>query len=225
VYTQPGTLVSRNWCDHQSGGSGGGGVLYPDEGSGFMNWTANVVTHVGKAVWVHIWTGSIHEQRFDGNYVDTKNALNKGVNCTVTNTTVFSSSSDAMPPAAVAIVAAAGANSTVAPQWPPTPSPPPPPPPAPGPPPSPPSPVPGPHPPAPPVPLTCPNASALNVSLARYVVSPGLIGIEPDVVRCRCLFVTSHLQSKRSACTRCVTHTRTRARTHAHTHTCLWATI
>jgi hypothetical protein len=115
-----------------------------------------------------------------------------------------------MPPAAAAIVAAAGANSTAAPQWPPTPSPLPPPPPAPGPPPGPPSPVPGPHPPAPPVPLTCPNASILNASLAKYTVSPGLIGIEPDVVRCRRLLVTHsdpRTHARAHVCTIRLSHT------------------
>ena len=138
------------------------------QGSGNMSWKENVVTNVGSAEWLHIWTSSIHDVAIADNYVDTKKLTNKGVNCTVVNTTVFKSGSS--PKRAFEIIAMAGANATrpFSPGWTPAPAPMP-------------NPPPAPSPPAPPV-AQCPNAKAAAKSLAAYKASPGLIGFGEDVV-------------------------------------------
>ena len=182
VYTQsnqPGTIVRRNWCDHQAESSGGGGVLYPDEGSGFMEWSENVVTYTQSYInAIDIWTGDIHDIAFVNNFADTKRALNKGSNCSVVNTTVFPRGEPTS--AAAALIAGAGVNTTIAPKWQPAPAPLPNPPRAPA---NPPAPHPPPSPtPSPTAPADCPNATAAAAAVAKFNVSPGLIGHGGDVV-------------------------------------------
>lgn len=86
IYLQgdmPGTLLSKNWCSQMT--AGGGGALYPDEGSQNMMWLDNVVSNLGgDGEWLHIWTGSIHNQYLSGNFHDGK-ANNKGINTTIIN--------------------------------------------------------------------------------------------------------------------------------------------
>jgi beta-glucuronidase len=75
---QPGTLIAENWCS-KLGPNSGGGVLYPDEGSGEMTWRSNVVTETPpKANWANIWVPSVHQQLFTGNYHDTSHLCNHG---------------------------------------------------------------------------------------------------------------------------------------------------
>lgn len=88
---QPGTVIEANWCS-KLGPNSGGGVLYPDEGSGEMVWRRNVVTSTPpKTNWANIWVPSVHEQLFVGNWHDTAKLCNHGTNITIVNDTVINS--------------------------------------------------------------------------------------------------------------------------------------
>jgi hypothetical protein len=80
--------------------------MYSDEGSGYMDISSNVVTHVG-ANWMNIWCGSIHDISVHDNYADKTNANNHGTNCTITNN-IVSEKTGMLSPAAAAIAAKAG---------------------------------------------------------------------------------------------------------------------
>ena len=46
---QPGNLITENHCYNQ--GTPSSGALYPDEGSAYMTWQDNVVSHIGASKW------------------------------------------------------------------------------------------------------------------------------------------------------------------------------
>ena len=46
---QPGNLIKENHCYNQ--GTPSSGALYPDEGSAYMTWQDNVVSHIGASKW------------------------------------------------------------------------------------------------------------------------------------------------------------------------------
>lgn len=107
IYTlspQPGNLIAENWCHSQ--GTPSSGALYPDEGSAYMTWRDNVVSNIGTSKWAHIWTGSIHDLVFAGNYHDTAKIENNGKNITMDNNTLMKPG--VFPPKAKALMAAAG---------------------------------------------------------------------------------------------------------------------
>jgi hypothetical protein len=110
VYTlssQPGTQVHHNHIDHAIRNFG---CLYPDEGSANINWHHNVCQGVPQ--WLHIWTGSIHDNVVQNNYSDTTNMENKGTNNTVNNNNVITGGN--WPAEAQSIMAGAGIEAAYA---------------------------------------------------------------------------------------------------------------
>ena len=76
IYTlgpSPETVIHDN---HAARGGRGYGCLYPDEGSAYQRWTHNVCEAVRE--WLHVWTGSIHDNRIDENWADTAASVNEG---------------------------------------------------------------------------------------------------------------------------------------------------
>ena len=109
IYTlspQPGNLIAENWCHSQ--GTPSSGALYPDEGSAYMTWRDNVVSNIGTSKWAHIWTGSIHDLVFAGNYHDTAKIENNGKNITMDNNTLMKPGVFPLKAKAKALMAAAG---------------------------------------------------------------------------------------------------------------------
>lgn len=64
------------------------------------------VTNMGTAVWAHIWTASIHDLVFEGNFHDTAALLNKGTNITMRDNELITDA--AIPAKAKALMQAAG---------------------------------------------------------------------------------------------------------------------
>ncbi|KAK3244514.1 hypothetical protein CYMTET_45874 [Cymbomonas tetramitiformis] len=105
---QPGTLIADNWCSTLMP-NGGGGVLYPDEGSGEMLWRSNVLTDIPHSVDAyHIWTASVHNQAFIDNFRASTKVNNHGTNITFVNDTLIDGSHP--PLAAWSIMNASGAG-------------------------------------------------------------------------------------------------------------------
>ena len=63
----------------------------------------------GASEWAHIWTQSIHNIVFEGNYHDTAVIDNNGVNITMRDNVLVN---DSFPPEAQAIMAAAGPHNS-----------------------------------------------------------------------------------------------------------------
>jgi hypothetical protein len=101
---QNGSLISDNFISHQ--GTVSCGALYPDEGSSYSLWQRNVVTDIGNASWLHLWTASIHDVHIIDNFADTPYFLNLGTNCPMIGNTIFKPGQP--PPKAQAIMLAAG---------------------------------------------------------------------------------------------------------------------
>jgi hypothetical protein len=80
--------------------------MYSDEGSGFMDISSNVITHVG-VNWMNIWCKWIHDIAVHDNFSDKTNASLHGTDCTVTNN-VMTEKEGNLSPGAAAIVAKAG---------------------------------------------------------------------------------------------------------------------
>jgi hypothetical protein len=80
--------------------------MYSDEGSGYMDISSNVVTHVG-ANWMNIWCGWIHDISVHDNYADKTNANNHGTNCTITNN-FMTEKPESLSPVALSIATNAG---------------------------------------------------------------------------------------------------------------------
>ncbi|MEI6323617.1 MAG: right-handed parallel beta-helix repeat-containing protein [bacterium] len=80
--------------------------MYSDEGSGYMEISSNVVTHVG-ANWMNIWCGWIHDISVHDNFADKSNANNHGTNCLITNN-VMTEKADHLSEAAQSIANHAG---------------------------------------------------------------------------------------------------------------------
>jgi len=110
VYTlssQPGTQIHHNHIDQAIRNFG---CLYPDEGSANINWHQNVCQGVPQ--WLHIWTGSIHDNMVQNNYSDTANMENKGTNNTVNSNNVITGGN--WPAEAQSIMAGAGIEAAYA---------------------------------------------------------------------------------------------------------------
>ena len=110
---QNGSVIERNHLFDQHTPSSG--ALYPDEGSAYSTWRHNVVTNLRGSKWLHLWTGSIHNVSLIENFADTGRYLNHGTNCPMTNNTVFPPGKP--PPAAKAIMAAAGVRGHARRRW------------------------------------------------------------------------------------------------------------
>jgi len=112
VYTlspQPGSEIHDN---HITGNHGYWGCLYPDEGSAQMRWYRNVCADINDAggvsgQWLHLWISSIRDIEVTDNVTTTDEQENDGTDITLRNNEVVRSSS-ALPPAARAIIDAAG---------------------------------------------------------------------------------------------------------------------
>ena len=98
---QPNSSVHHN---HIVQGVNDYGCLYPDEGSAFIDWHHNVCSQVRQ--WLHIWTGSIHDNGVHDNYTDTNSSQNNGSNNNVTNNTTVANGN--WPQPATDIINAAG---------------------------------------------------------------------------------------------------------------------
>jgi hypothetical protein len=85
-----------------------GGVLYPDESSGFEDWYNNVVQNCSASDWFLAWIGTCHDDTATFNYTDTAAYDNSGTNVTVSNTYT---SGFPWPVAATAIMQNAGLES------------------------------------------------------------------------------------------------------------------
>ena len=101
---QNGSLVHGNWVYDQ--GTSSAGALYPDEGSAYSTWSANVLTELHGSKWLHLWTSSIHDVLVRDNFADTDVYLNQGTDCPMLNNSVFPPGRP--PPAAQAIMDQAG---------------------------------------------------------------------------------------------------------------------
>lgn len=88
-----------------------GGVLYPDESSGYEDWYNNVVQNCSTALWFMAWTGTIHDDTATFNYTDTATYGNNGTNVTVANNYT---SGFPWPVAATAIMQNSGLESAYA---------------------------------------------------------------------------------------------------------------
>jgi len=107
VYTlseAPNTLINDNYI---SGGGRGYGCLYPDEGSAYQHWTRNVCENVRE--WLHLWTTSIHDNKINGNFVDTADMEDEGRDNDISNNIIVSAGN--WPSAALRIKAQAGPQS------------------------------------------------------------------------------------------------------------------
>ncbi len=104
IYTmgnQPGTVVSGNFIKDAKNLEG---LLYPDEGSRYIEFSGNVLE--GGLKYLHIWTNSISDITVKDNYSDTHRLTNAGTNITITGTTIYVPTH--RPQAAQAIVDNAG---------------------------------------------------------------------------------------------------------------------
>jgi hypothetical protein len=106
---QNGSVVSDNFISQQ--GTASCGALYPDEGSSGSLWQRNVVTQIGNASWLHLWTASIRHVRIIGNFADTSRFLNQGTECPMLNNFIFEPGHP--PPEAEDIMRAAGVRTPV----------------------------------------------------------------------------------------------------------------
>ncbi|PYC76654.1 hypothetical protein C7C46_22005 [Streptomyces tateyamensis] len=79
--------------------------LYQDEGSSYWN-TYDNVARIGGGGWIGMWTPTIHDINIHDNYSDTSAYNNRGTNITFNQATIVSGG--AWPPAAQAVIAAAG---------------------------------------------------------------------------------------------------------------------
>ena len=119
IYTlgsQPGSEISFNWI-HGHHDCVKTNALYHDDGSAHFSDHHNVVQlDVGPtpcpsggrgATWADMWTPYIHDCHLYHNFADTNKSGNAGTNCTITDTTIFSSKEN-IPAEAQTIMAAAG---------------------------------------------------------------------------------------------------------------------
>lgn len=68
------------------------GALYPDQGSCYYEFLGNVCEEVetnSAGKWLHLWSASHHDIRIDGNFSNSNKFLNKGINCPLTNHTLY----------------------------------------------------------------------------------------------------------------------------------------
>jgi hypothetical protein len=104
IYTlggQPGTEVSYNYIHHQGNEYG---LLYPDEGSSYMNWHHNVVA--GGPRWLHMWTTTIQYDTVEYNYHDNNVATMNASNSVVRNNILVTNNN--WPQEAIDIMSNAG---------------------------------------------------------------------------------------------------------------------
>lgn len=106
---QPESIMAYNYVSHQAKLFGS---LYTDEGSAYWHIYENVVN--GGPEWLHIWTPSIHDELVENCWTNQAYMINHGTRCVVQNITYVQG--DAFPPAAQAIMAAAGAPGSVGPK-------------------------------------------------------------------------------------------------------------
>lgn len=105
--------IHHNYCHDVGRGAGIRRALYPDWGSGWMDFHSNVCARVGTgeggeggAVWWGAWVPQIHDITIHDNFTDTDAVLNNGTNCTFSNNHLVKDG--AWPEAARAIMAGAG---------------------------------------------------------------------------------------------------------------------
>jgi len=111
---QMNSRCEENWISNL-GYSGGGGHIYPDQGSAHWRYANNVVSNssfcVDDCQWLHLWTDSIHNITVDKSFVDTNSMINAGVDCNVTNTlNIVEQNGGEWPSEAVDIMNSAGAK-------------------------------------------------------------------------------------------------------------------
>ena len=126
---QPHSSMEANWA-HGMGSGRGGGAFYPDEGSTDWDIRQTVFSDAASCAdnceWLHVWTKSIRDIVVDGAWTDTRTMRNDGTNCTVRDVSYVDVKAGAtFPPAARAIMSAAGPTSRFVPWARPPPPPPP----------------------------------------------------------------------------------------------------
>ena len=107
--TDPNTVTSKIRGNFITGIGTGYGALYPDEGSCYYEITGNVSEQVETSTrgkWLHLWSKNHHDITVTDNFSDSPKLINKGINCRVTNNTVYKGSN--RPAAAVEIIRKAG---------------------------------------------------------------------------------------------------------------------
>ncbi len=103
IYTFGPMRYTTVYSNYIRNGGQGYACLYPDEGSAYQTWTRNVCQGVSE--WLHIWAGSIHDDRIIGNWSDTPAVTNRGANILAGNTVI---SNGEWPAAALQVMEAAG---------------------------------------------------------------------------------------------------------------------
>jgi hypothetical protein len=106
---QPASTMSDNFISNQKKLYG---ALYTDEGSAYWHITRNVVKDVPE--WLHIWTPSIHDELVDFCYTNQPYQDVHGTRITINNITLVTGEN--FPPAAVAIMEAAGTRAMAGPK-------------------------------------------------------------------------------------------------------------
>jgi hypothetical protein len=97
---------TTEWSGNYITGGKNAQGMYSDEGSGYMNITSNVVTHVADN-WMNIWCNWVHDIHVYGNFTNTTKMTNKGTNCVVENNDTTLTDEN-VPPQAEAIIKNAG---------------------------------------------------------------------------------------------------------------------
>jgi hypothetical protein len=107
IYTLGGEASGSEFVGNVLGECGGGcNMIYHDEGSSLWNTHDNVVEFSNGALWLNLWTPSIHDDSIHDNYTDTDRYNNNGSNIDFKQSTVVTDGR--WPAPAQAIIDAAG---------------------------------------------------------------------------------------------------------------------
>lgn len=90
--TDADSITSKIRYNYFSGMGYSYGALYPDEGSCYYELDYNVcedVGQTGESKWLHLWSLNHHNIKVDGNFSNTSKFINKGINCPLTNHTIY----------------------------------------------------------------------------------------------------------------------------------------
>ena len=108
------SVCEENWL-YNMNEAGGGGAIYPDEGSAHWRFKNNVVGNatfcIDDCEWLHLWVPSIFNITVDSTWVDTDTFEDNGTNTSVTRTVnIVKENGGVWPEEAQAIMDAAGAD-------------------------------------------------------------------------------------------------------------------
>jgi hypothetical protein len=107
--TDPDTLTSKIRFNYISNIGYSYGALYPDEGSCYYELNHNVCEDVEtseRGIWLHLWSASHHNIKVNGNFSNSTKFINKGINCPLTNHTIYEGHN--RPSGALEIIGKAG---------------------------------------------------------------------------------------------------------------------